>query len=435
MYIHFKTFGCKVNLYETENMKQNFSGKGFTVTDNEYESDIFVINTCTVTETGDKKVFKELRRLRREYPDSIIAVTGCYPQAFPNEAADITEADIVVGTKNRNALPDIINEYLESRKRTVDICDYTSNDVFEDMCNAGYENNTRAFIKIQDGCNMFCTYCIIPYSRGRFRSKPINKLKEEAEKLAASGYQEIVLVGINLSFYGIEYKLRLADAVETICAINGIKRVRLGSLEPEMISDEDIRRLSAQPKFCPQFHLSLQSGCDKTLKEMNRRYTTADYAELVQKLRDNFDNCAITTDVMVGFPNETEEDFKQSVEFVKKINFAKVHVFPYSQRKGTPAADFENQIPTSQKNIRAKIMSEAAEESRQKFLQSQSGLTFPVLFEREKADKIPHGYTPNYTSVKIFTKNLGKSLRNQIFYVKIERIENDYCVGEIVSEQ
>lgn len=282
---------------------------------------------------------------------------------------------------------------------------------------------------------MFCTYCIIPYSRGRFRSKPINKLKEEAEKLAASGYQEIVLVGINLSFYGIEYKLRLADAVETICAVNGIKRVRLGSLEPEMINDEDIRRLAAQPKFCPQFHLSLQSGCDKTLKEMNRRYTTDDYAELVQKLRDNFDNCAITTDVMVGFPNETEEDFKQSVEFVKKINFAKVHVFPYSQRKGTPAAVFENQIPTSQKNIRAKIMSEAAEESRQKFLQSQSGLIFPVLFEREKADKIPHGYTPNYTLVKIFTKNLGKSLRNQIFYVKIERIENDYCVGEIVSEQ
>lgn len=435
MYIHFKTFGCKVNLYETENMKQNFSSKGFTVTDNENESDIFVINTCTVTETGDKKVFKELRRLRREYPNSIIAVTGCYPQAFPREAADIKEADIIVGTKNRNALPDIITEYIENRTKKVDICDYSSNDVFEDMCNLGYEKNTRAFVKIQDGCNMFCTYCIIPYSRGRFRSKPIEKLKTEAEQLAASGYKEIVLVGINLSFYGIEYKLRLADAVETVCAVNGIERVRLSSLEPEMINDEDIRRLAAQPKFCPQFHLSLQSGCDKTLKEMNRRYTTADYAELVQKLRDSFDNCAITTDVMVGFPNETEEDFEQSVEFVKKIGFAKVHVFPYSQRKGTPAADFENQIPTSQKNIRAKIMSEAAEESRQKFLQSQSGLTFPVLFEREKSDKIPHGYTPNYTLVKIFTKNLGKSLRNQIFYVKIERIENDYCVGEIVSEQ
>ncbi|MGN0599868.1 MAG: tRNA (N(6)-L-threonylcarbamoyladenosine(37)-C(2))-methylthiotransferase MtaB [Oscillospiraceae bacterium] len=435
MNIHFKTFGCKVNLYETENMKQNFAGKGFTVTEKEAESHIFIVNTCTVTESGDKKVFKELRRLRREYPNSIIAVTGCYPQAFPNEAADIQEADIVVGTKNRNALPDIITKYLDNRTKKVDICSYTSNDVFEDMCNLGYENNTRAFIKIQDGCNMFCTYCIIPYSRGRFRSKPIEKLKAEAEQLAASGYREIVLVGINLSFYGIEYKLCLADAVETVCAIDGIKRVRLGSLEPEMINDEDICRLAAQPKLCPQFHLSLQSGCDKTLKEMNRRYTSSDYAELVQKLRQSFDNCSITTDVMVGFPNETDEDFERSVKFVQKIGFAKVHVFPYSQRKGTPAADFENQIPASKKNIRAKIMSEAAEKSRKEFLQSQLGLTVPVLFEREKPDKIPHGYTPNYTLVKIFTKISGKSLRNRIFYVKIERIENDYCVGEIISEQ
>lgn len=435
MYIHFKTFGCKVNLYETENMKQNFVNEGFSVTDDESQSDVFVINTCTVTETGDKKVFKELRRLRREFPDSIIAVTGCYPQAFPNEAVNISEADVIVGTKNRNALPDIITEYLENRTKKVDICDYTSNDVFEDMCNIGYEKNTRAFVKIQDGCNMFCTYCIIPYSRGRFRSKPIEKLRAEAEQLAAAGYKEIVLVGINLSFYGIEYKLRLADAVESVCAVSGIKRVRLSSLEPEMINDEDIRRLAAQPKFCPQFHLSLQSGCDKTLKEMNRRYTASDYAALVQKLRDSFDNCSITTDVMVGFPNETDEDFKESVDFVKRIGFAKVHVFPYSQRKGTPAAEFENQIPTGQKNARAKIMSEAAEESRQKFLHSQLGRTVPVLFEREKSDKIPHGYTPNYTLVKIFTKISGKSLRNRIFYVKIERIENDYCVGEIVSEQ
>lgn len=435
MYIHFKTFGCKVNLYETENMKQSFSDAGFTVTDRENESDIFVINTCTVTETGDKKVFKELRRLRREYPASVIAVTGCYPQAFPDDAALIPEADIVTGTKNRNHLPEIIKSFLENHTKKIDICEYTSSDVFEDMCNIGYENNTRGFIKIQDGCNMFCTYCIIPYSRGRFRSKPIEKLKAEAEQLASAGYREIVLVGINLSFYGIEYKLRLADAVEVVCAVDGIERVRLGSLEPEMITDDDIRRLSAQPKLCPHFHLSLQSGCDKTLKEMNRRYTSAEYAELVKKLRDNFDNCSITTDVMVGFPNETDEDFAQSAEYVRKIGFSKVHVFPYSQRKGTPAADFDDQIPTWKKNARAKKMTEVAEESQRKFLQSQSGLTVPVLFEREKSDKIPHGYTPNYTLVKIFTKISEKSLRNRIFYVKIERIENDYCVGEIISEQ
>lgn len=435
MYIHFKTFGCKVNLYETENMKQNFGSKGFTVTEKENESDIFVINTCTVTETGDKKVFKELRRLRREYPNAVIAVTGCYPQAFPDEAEKIPEADILTGTKNRNALPEIIKAFLDNRTKKINICEYTSNDVFEDMCNIGYENNTRGFIKIQDGCNMFCTYCIIPYSRGRFRSKPIEKLKAEAEQLASAGYREIVLVGINLSFYGIEYKLRLADAVEAVCAVNGIERVRLGSLEPEMITDDDIRRFAAQPKLCPHFHLSLQSGCDKTLKEMNRRYTTADYSELVKKLRENFENCSITTDIMVGFPNETDEDFAQSEEFVRKIGFSKVHVFPYSPRKGTPAAEFDDQIPTWKKNARAKTMSAAAEGSQRKFLQSQSGLTFPVLFEREKSDKIPHGYTPNYTLVKIFTKISEKSLRNRIFYVKIERIENDYCVGEIISEQ
>ncbi len=435
MYIYFKTFGCKVNLYETENMKQSFIQKGFTVTDKEQESDIFIINTCTVTETGDKKVFKELRRLRREYPDAIIALTGCFPQAFPNEANNLNEADIVTGTKNRSILPDMIEKFINNRTRNVNICEYSSGDAFEDMCNSGYENNTRGFIKIQDGCNMFCTYCIIPYSRGRFRSKPLENIIKEAEQLTKSGCREIVLVGINLSFYGIEYKLRLADAVEAVCSVSGIERVRLGSLEPEMINDDDIKRLAAQPKLCPQFHLSLQSGCDRTLKAMNRRYTSSDYAELVEKLRNSFKNCSITTDVMVGFPDETEEDFQISTEFVKNIGFSKIHIFPYSQRKGTPAADFENQISTAEKNKRAKLMNEIAEESQRKFLQTQSGLIFPVLFEREKNDKIPHGYTPNYTLVKIFTKISEKSLRNRIFYVKIVKEENDYCIGEIVSEQ
>lgn len=435
MYIYFKTFGCKVNLYETENMKQSFVQKGFTVTDKEQESDIFIINTCTVTETGDKKVFKELRRLRREYPDSIIALTGCFPQAFPKKANNLNEADIVTGTKNRSILPDMIEEFIKRRTRNVNICEYSSGDAFEDMCNSGYENNTRGFIKIQDGCNMFCTYCIIPYSRGRFRSKPLENIIKEAEQLAKSGCREIVLVGINLSFYGIEYKLRLADAVEAVCSVDGIERVRLGSLEPEMINEDDIKRLAAQPKLCPQFHLSLQSGCDRTLKAMNRRYSSSDYAELVEKLRKNFENCSITTDVMVGFPDETEEDFQKSAQFVKNIGFSKIHIFPYSQRKGTPAADFENQISTEEKNRRARFMNEIAEESQRKFLQTQSGLTFPVLFEREKNDNIPHGYTPNYTLVKIFTKISEKSLRNRIFYVKIVKEENDYCIGEIVSEQ
>jgi threonylcarbamoyladenosine tRNA methylthiotransferase MtaB len=437
MKIHFKSFGCKVNLYETENMKQNFSSCGYTVSEDECGCDIFVINSCTVTESGDKKIFKELRRLRREYPHSVIAVTGCFPQAFPDKAKALPEADIVTGTKERSKLPQIINEYINVREKqgkVYNICDFSANDTFEDMCNESYADNTRGFIKIQDGCNMFCSYCIIPYSRGRFRSKPIEQLKAEAEKLADAGYREIVLVGINLSFYGIEFGLRLADAVEAVCAVNGVERVRLGSLEPEMLSDEDIRRFAAEPKLCPQFHLSLQSGCDRTLKAMNRRYDTHDYEVLVNKLRNNFADCAITTDIMVGFPDETEEDFEQSIEFARKIGFAKVHVFPYSRRSGTPAAEMENQIPTEVKNKRAKKMSECTKISMQTFLENQVGKIFPVLFEKEKSDNIPHGYTPNYTTVKIFTKNQYKSLRNMIFYVKIIKSEDDYCVGEIVEK-
>ncbi|MGN0586205.1 MAG: tRNA (N(6)-L-threonylcarbamoyladenosine(37)-C(2))-methylthiotransferase MtaB, partial [Oscillospiraceae bacterium] len=434
MNIHFITFGCKVNLYETENMKQQFKKLGYTVSERERGCDIYVVNSCTVTETGDKKFFKELRRLRRENPDAVIAVTGCYPQAFSDEAALLPEADIVTGTKTRAALPSLIEEYIADRNKRFDVVPYCGGDSFEDMCNTGYENNTRGFVKIQDGCNMFCSYCIIPYSRGRFRSKPPEKLKAEIERLAAAGYKEIVLVGINLSFYGIEYGLRLADAVDIACDVDGIERVRLGSLEPEMINDEDITRMAAQPKLCPQFHLSLQSGCDRTLKAMNRRYTTDEYFTLVQKLRQHFVNCAITTDIMVGFPHESREDFAQSVEFVKKVGFAKAHIFPYSRRKGTPAAEMDEQVSPEEKSRRAKIMSAAAEESQGRFLASQVGLTVPVLFEKEKSDKIPHGFSPNYTLIKIFTNYLEKSLRNEIFYVKIIRYEHDYCIGEIINK-
>ena len=434
MIVHFITFGCKVNLYETENMKQLFKADGYDISEQTDGCDIYVINSCTVTGEGDKKLFKELRRLRRENPDAVIVLTGCFPQAFEHEAAEIPEADIVTGTKNRAELCRIVGEFLTDKSKRIEVCSFTGKDEFENMENTSYANNTRGFIKIQDGCNMFCSYCIIPYSRGRFRSKPLEALKNEAVGLAAAGYKEIVLVGINLSFYGIEYGLRLADAVEAVCGIDGISRVRLGSLEPEVISDEDIKRLSAIEKFCPQFHLSLQSGCDRTLKAMNRHYNTAEYSTLVEKLRRNFNNTAITTDVMVGFPDETEADFSQSLEFVRKTGFAKVHVFPYSQRKGTPAAEMSNQISSEEKSSRAARMSEAAAYCREKFLQSQLGRVEEVLFEREKSDGIPHGYTKNYTTVKIFTKNSENSLRNRIFYVRIIRLEQDYCVGELLEK-
>ncbi|MDE7279809.1 MAG: MiaB/RimO family radical SAM methylthiotransferase, partial [Oscillospiraceae bacterium] len=287
---------------------------------------------------------------------------------------------------------------------------------------------------IQDGCNMFCSYCIIPYSRGGFRSKPLDSIVSEVSALAAAGYREVVLTGINLSFYGVDLGLRLADAVEAVCEVECIERVRLGSIEPEVISADDIKRFAEHKKLCPQFHLSLQSGCDKTLKAMNRRYSSADYENIVKLLRTNFENCAITTDIMVGFPDETDDDFAESMKFAEKISFAKTHIFPYSRRKGTPAAEMEGQIPEEIKHYRAAKMSEAMKMHRKNFLQSQVGTISTVLFEREKSDGFPHGYTPNYTPVKISKKNHNISLRNRIFYVKIIGLDEDRCLGEILYE-
>ena len=433
MNIYFLTFGCKVNLYETENMKQSFAETGFCIVSEESEAEIFVINSCTVTGTGDRKMKKELRRLRRTYPQAVIILTGCFPQAFSAEAEGISEADIITGTKNRSELPALVSRYIEEKSRIVNICGYTRNEEFERVLNKGYENNTRAFMKIQDGCGMFCTYCIIPYSRGNFRSKPLEDILSEAKGFAEAGYKEIVLAGINLSFYGIDHGKRLADAVEAVCRTDGIERVRLSSIEPEMITSEDIRRLSELEKLCPHFHLSLQSGCDKILKAMNRRYLSEDYERLVTELRNSFENCSITTDIMVGFPGETEEDHRASLEFAERIGFARAHIFPYSRRSGTPAAEMDNQISGDIKRRRASEMDTVMSRCREKFLQNQVGKVFPVLFEREKDDGIHHGYTPNYTKVKILTKYSDKSLRNHIFYVKIKESEKDCCIGEIVS--
>lgn len=433
MNVYFLTFGCKVNLYETENMKQLFSGAGYAVSANEAEADIFIVNSCTVTGTGDKKLKKELRRLRRSYPSSVIVLTGCFPQAFSEEAEKLPEADIVTGTKNRSKLPSLVKSFIREKSRIVSVCPYTRDEKFEDMRNSGYENNTRAFLKIQDGCGMFCTYCIIPYSRGGFRSKPVESIIAEAEGFSKAGYKEIVLVGINLSFYGVDLGKRLADAVEAVCGVSGIERVRLSSIEPETITEEDVKRLSKLEKLCPHFHLSMQSGCDKTLKAMNRRYLSADYEKLVNNLRNNFEDCSITTDIIVGFPDETEEDFSISLEFAEKMGFARAHIFPYSKRSGTPAAEMENQVPEEVKHRRAAQMASAMEISKEKFLKGQVGKVFPVLFEREKSDGIHHGYTPNYTPVKILTKYSDKSLRNSIFYVKIVSVENDFCIGAILS--
>lgn len=433
MNIYFFTFGCKVNQYETESIRQSLTAAGHTPCSLENEAELFVINSCTVTHSGDKKWLKLMRRLRREYPESIILLTGCFPQAFPEKAAELSEADIICGTKDRSKIPKLIDEFLTNRSKTVAVIPHKVGDAFENAANTEFHGHTRAFVKIQDGCDRYCTYCIIPYSRGHIRSKPLDVLRSEVEALAASGYKEIVLVGINLSFYGAEMGLRLADAAELVGSIDGIERVRLGSLEPELITDDDIKRFAAIPKFCPQFHISLQSGCDRTLKAMNRHYTSAEYYELAQKLRAAFPDCSLTTDIMTGFPGETEEDFAESLEFVRKVGFADGHIFPYSQRSGTKAADMPNQISEEIKNRRAAEMAKVVSQSKIKFLEKQVGNIYPVLFEKEKSVNFHQGHTPNQTLVKIFRENSSKSLRKQILYVKIEGIENDHAIGRVIE--
>lgn len=434
MNVYFISFGCKVSLYETECMKEIFSADGFYISSSEENADVFVINSCTVTAVSDKKVRKTLHHIRKTYPDSVIVVTGCFPQAFPDRTDEIADADIIMGIKNKNQLPELVRKkFADKNIHITNIQPFKNHEPMEFSGCSSFTDKTRGFLKIQDGCNQFCSYCIIPYARGRNRSKPIDEVKSETEKLVANGHKEIVLVGINLAFYGEEFGLSLADAVEVCCSVNGVERVRLGSLEPEKISDDDLIRLSHLKQFCPQFHLSLQSGCDKILKAMNRKYNSAEYADLAQRIRNIFPECSLTTDIMVGFPDETDEDFRISMEFVQKIKFAQIHVFPYSRRSGTPAYSRPNQIPNAVKQQRASLMSETGRKLHEEFLKSQVGKIYPVLFEKETSPEFHQGYTPNYTYVRVPCSDSDASLRKKIFNVQITGYDNECCNGIIVD--
>lgn len=432
--VFFKTFGCKVSYYETECMKSVFRNAGYEISDSSETADVIVVNSCTVTSSGDSRTLSALRKLRSENPSAVIALTGCYPQAFSEEASKVTTADIITGTKNRGELLWLVEEFMSKRQHIVQIPEYSSGDSYESLTCTQFDDNTRAFVKIQDGCNQFCSYCIIPYARGRCRSKPVEVLKNEAALIAQSGKREIVLSGINLAFFGRDTGSDLAEAAKICAGTEGIDRVRLGSLEPEMMSDSLLDRLAALPELCPQFHLSLQSGCTETLRAMNRKYTAEDFLLLTKRIRERFPDCAFTTDIMVGFPGETEENFAESLEFVQKIGFSKMHVFRYSRRRGTVADRMKNQIPESVKSQRWHRMNDAASGMRAEYLRGLSGRTVPVLFERENCTDFHHGYAPDYTLVKIPCENPKKSLRNEIFCVKIEESEPDCCIGRIIGE-
>lgn len=436
MTVYLYTFGCKVNHYETQSLKESMKKKGFSIDDDYTNADIAIVNSCTVTGQSNLKCRQLLHKIKRENPSSILVLTGCFPQAYKEEVKDFDFCDIICGSSNKMEIPSLINDYLENKQQIIKINEHTKTEKIESTFVNHYENNTRANLKIQDGCDQYCSYCIIPFARGHIRSKPLDEIKSEVLALALSGHKEIVLVGINLCCYGKDLgdDIRLVDAIEAACSIDGIERVRLSSIEPEMILDDDIERMSKQDKLCPHFHLSLQSGCDKTLKEMNRKYNSSEYRELCKKLRNAFEDCSITTDVMVGFPGETDEDFNKSLEFVKSIGFSKVHIFPYSIREGTIAGKRSDQINGKVKKKRAKLMAQATDEKSLKFLNNQIGKVLPILFERESEQKYYQGHSPNYTFVKILRENDKKSLRNQILCVKIIKAEKNHCIGEFVEK-
>ena len=404
MRVCFYTLGCKVNLNETGALEQLFRAHGFTIAQEGEAADVFIVNSCTVTNFGDQKSRKWLRRKKRENPGAVTVLTGCYPQAFPEEAAAIAEADVVTGSGNRHAVLTDVQKVLNGdAERVVDIRPHEKGERFEELPMNKFADHTRAFVKVEDGCNRRCAYCVIPRARGPVRSRDEQSILQELRRLADAGYKEVVLTAISLPSYGTDTGTSLVELIEKAAAVPGIERLRLGSLDPDMLHDEDIRRMAAVKKLCPQFHLSLQSGCDKTLRAMRRPYTTAVFADIAAKLRAAFgaENVSFTTDVIVGFPGETEEDFKASMDFVLSQQFLKVHVFPYSRREGTPAYDFADQLPEYEKEARSRRMTEAVEAMRAEQAAAMQGRSAEVLLETPLSATLFTGYTKQYLPVLV----------------------------------
>ncbi len=404
MRVTFYTLGCKVNQNETGALAQLFEESGYTVVPNDEGADVYVVNSCTVTNFGDQKSRKWLRRAKRENPGAVTVLTGCYPQAFPDEAAAIEEADVVTGSGNRRAILHDVQKVLNGEaERVVDIRPHEKGERFEELPMDKFAEHTRAFVKVEDGCNRRCAYCVIPRARGPVRSRDEASILQELHRLTEAGYKEIVLTAISLPSYGTDNGTSLVELVEKAAMVPGVERLRLGSLDPDMLHDDDILRLSRIEKLCPQFHLSLQSGCDKTLRAMRRPYTTAQFAELANKLRCAFgeENVSFTTDIIVGFPGETEEDFEASMAFVTGQRFLKVHVFPYSRRAGTPAYDFPDQIPEHEKEARSRRMTAAVEAVRAEEAARMQGRAADVLLETPLSTTLFTGYTKQYLPVLV----------------------------------
>ncbi len=418
--------GCKVNAYETEAMQEMLENAGYEIVPFAEGADIYIINTCTVTNIADRKSRQMLHRARKMNPDAIIVAAGCYVQAQENEARRQDPCiDIVIGNNRKQELPEILEKYMAAREEKKAVCrevvDISHTKDYEYLHLSRTGDHTRAYIKVQDGCNQFCSYCIIPYARGRVRSRRKEDVVREASELAAGGCREVVLTGIHLSSYGVDLEEdNLLSLILAVHEIDGICRIRLGSLEPGIITEEFVRRTAALPKMCPHFHLSLQSGCDATLRRMNRRYTSEEYYEKCQLLRQYYDNPALTTDVIVGFPGETEEEFEQSKAFIDRVNFYETHIFKYSRREGTRAAAMKNQIPESVKSARSSSLIELGAEKQKNYEQSLFGREVEILVEEQitvDGRKMQTGHTKEYVKVAFEAK---EDLRNQIIKTKVD---------------
>ena len=429
MRVCFYTLGCKVNLNETGALEQLFRANGFTVVPDGEPADVFIVNSCTVTNFGDQKSRKWLRRKKRENPGAVTVLTGCYPQAFPEEAAGFAEADLVCGNGDRRAILDNVQKLLDGHERIVAITPHTRGERFEELPVERFETHTRAFIKVEDGCNRQCAYCVIPRARGPVRSREESSILAELRSLAEAGYREVVLSAISLPSYGQDTGTSLVELVEHCARVEGVERIRLGSLDPDMLTPEAIARLAAVDKLCPQFHLSLQSGCTATLRRMRRVYTAEQYARVVEDLRRAYGKrpVSFTTDCICGFPGETEADFEESCAFLERIGFLKVHVFPYSRRSGTPAYDFPDQIHEREKQARSRRMNELAERVRARVLAEYEGTEDDVLLETPLSGTLFTGYTRLYVPVVISAPGC---VSGQIIRVRLGRYDGERVRAE-----
>lgn len=430
-------YGCKVNQYETNAMEQEFANKGYTILKPTQKADIYVINTCTVTNIAERKSRQMLRRVKQINEDAVLVVCGCYAEVAREELANINEIDLILNSKEKKNIVEIVEKFEKDGQRNI-VDENETLDEFVDFGSVTYTEKNRAVIKVQDGCNMFCTYCIIPYARGRIRSRKIDSVVKEITDIAKTGIKEVVITGIHVASYGKDWdeqgkkQIRLIDLLEEINKIDGIERIRLGSLEPTFITEEFLQRLTKLEKVCDHFHLSLQSGCDATLKRMNRKYTTSQFKEITDRLKKAYPEVSLTTDIIVGFPGETDEEFEKTYKFLKEINFYKMHVFKYSPRKGTPAAKMINQVDGNIKEQRSRKLIDLSNKNENMHNEQYIGKDVDVLFEEFEKGYF-RGHTANYIVVNVKGEEKQKNeFVNKIKTVRV--LENNTETRELIAE-